>query len=305
MNSRQAKSIPLANILAGLGHQPHHQRGNELWYCSPFRNETEPSFQLNVVKNIWRDFGLGHGQQGGTVVDFALTYWNTSSVSEALRQLAGVNTNVMPNDSIPLQIERQGLSRGKSAELVIDAIKELQHPVLKGYLADRAIPAYLARQYVKEIHFTNRGKSYYAIAFPNDSGGYEVRNKYYQACLGGGKDISTIGEPNLIDKSIAIFEGFTDYLSYLTHCDTKQANETSTTIVMNSTTMVDRTITAFRGLGVEKAMLYLDRDEAGRTATQYLQQKLGVEVIDKSRLYEGYKDFNAWWMKQRNQYQSR
>ena len=68
MNSQQAKRIPLKDLLARLGHQPHHEKSGEFWYLSPFRPETEPSFKINLERNIWFDFGEG---KGGTVIDFA------------------------------------------------------------------------------------------------------------------------------------------------------------------------------------------------------------------------------------------
>ncbi len=34
-----------------------------------------------------------------------------------------------------------------------------------------------------EAHFTHNGKRYFAIAFPNISGGYEIRNRYFKGCI--------------------------------------------------------------------------------------------------------------------------
>ena len=292
MNVAQAKLIPLANILAGCGHQPHHQRGHELWYRSPFRDEREPSFHINTTKNIWYDFG---SNQGGTAIDFAMAYWRTMSVSEALRQLRGVNTNE------PIDVDRVVQSR--SADTDYFEVRELQHPVLRSYLADRAIPITIARHHLKEIHWGNSSKPYYGLAFPNNSGGYEVRNKYYKGIQGGRKDISTIGAPTLINKSVAIFEGFMDFLSYLAHRG-DASSATSTVIVMNSTTMQDKAIAAIQSLGIDTVHLYLDRDTGGRAATQKFQQALpGITVEDMSILYadiEGIADFNDWLVSQRN-----
>jgi len=41
------------------------RKGEELWGCSPFRNEKTPSFSCNPEKNLWFDFGCGVG--GGSV----------------------------------------------------------------------------------------------------------------------------------------------------------------------------------------------------------------------------------------------
>jgi len=78
MNSYQAKKIPLSLLLDPLGHQPHHEVRGELWYKSPFRQETEPSFQVNEEKNLWYDEGYG---KGGTVIDFVMSYYRFTTIS--------------------------------------------------------------------------------------------------------------------------------------------------------------------------------------------------------------------------------
>lgn len=55
----------------------------ELWYLSPLRPEAAPSFHINTERNIWYDIGDG-SSQSGTVIDFALRYYQTNSVAEAL-----------------------------------------------------------------------------------------------------------------------------------------------------------------------------------------------------------------------------
>jgi len=61
MNIQEAKAIRLADYLQSLGYSPVKQQGNSLWYKSPFREESEPSFKVNTGLNQWFDFGLGKG----------------------------------------------------------------------------------------------------------------------------------------------------------------------------------------------------------------------------------------------------
>ena len=51
MNIQEAKAIRLADYLQSLGYSPVKQQGNSLWYKSPFREESEPSFKLNTALN--------------------------------------------------------------------------------------------------------------------------------------------------------------------------------------------------------------------------------------------------------------
>ncbi len=61
MNIEVIRTIPLADFLARLGHEPVRRSGNELWYLAPYRGERTPSFRVNVSKQLWYDFGLGKG----------------------------------------------------------------------------------------------------------------------------------------------------------------------------------------------------------------------------------------------------
>lgn len=68
MNIQEAKSIRLVDFLAGLGYEPVIQRGNSVWYRSPFRTEKEASFKVDIHKELWYDFGLG---KGGDIITLA------------------------------------------------------------------------------------------------------------------------------------------------------------------------------------------------------------------------------------------
>lgn len=55
-------------------------------------------------------------------------------------------------------------------------------------------------------------KNYFAIAFPNISGGYEVRNRFFKACISP-KDITCVTNGQEMGRCY-VFEGFMDYLSF-------------------------------------------------------------------------------------------
>src|SRR5215211_3720704 len=93
MNTRQAKRIPLQDILSQLGYQPAKQVRGEFWYCSPFRPEIVPSFKVNPERNVWYDFGEG---AGGNVLDFVMKYHKVGTISEALEHLSAFNQPRFP-----------------------------------------------------------------------------------------------------------------------------------------------------------------------------------------------------------------
>lgn len=51
MTIEEAKNIRLADYLHSLGYAPVRQQGANLWYKSPFREETDPSFKVNTEIN--------------------------------------------------------------------------------------------------------------------------------------------------------------------------------------------------------------------------------------------------------------
>ena len=61
MNIEEIRRIPITDFLALAGHAPERQRGDECWYLAPYREERTASFQVNIRKNVWHDFGTGRG----------------------------------------------------------------------------------------------------------------------------------------------------------------------------------------------------------------------------------------------------
>ena len=68
MTIEAIRNIPIAVFLARMGYEPARRRGDEYWYLAPYREERTASFQVNVRKEIWHDFGTG---QGGDIFTLA------------------------------------------------------------------------------------------------------------------------------------------------------------------------------------------------------------------------------------------
>ncbi|MDD2245550.1 MAG: CHC2 zinc finger domain-containing protein [Proteiniphilum sp.] len=171
---------------------PAKERGHNLWYISPFRNENEPSLKVNRKINQWHDFGSG---EKGNIIDLAMKLHNTNSVSEALQAIERA-VPILPSASFSFR-QQNALERIENITL-----KPLAHPALIQLLHKRKIPTDLAQSYCKEAHYTLSGKYYFAIAFPNDKGGYETLNPYFKGCIYSGfrlrgaykTDLDTPGE---------------------------------------------------------------------------------------------------------------
>ena len=281
-------------LLDQLGHSPHHQHIDELIYLSPFRKETTPSFSVNTERNIWHDFGHG----GGNVHDFIMEYYSLSNISAALGQLEELMGQLRLNPPPPPIV-----TKSTNNPLEVQKIQPLQNRALTGYLKQRGISTGTARPYVKEIYYRRKGKNYFALAFLNESRGYELRNPYFKG-VHGKKDISVIGKKELLAKrkmggrteAVTVFEGFIDFLSALTYYG-RDIN--TPVIVLNSVTMKEKAVETIREMGVSQVYLYLDHDNSGRELTEDKKQHLHavMNIVDNSNLYAGHKDFNEFLVK--------
>ena len=163
MNMQEAKNIRLVDFLAGFGHEPVIQRGNSVWYKSPFRTEKEASFKVDLHKELWYDFGLG---KGGNIITLAKEIYRTQDVSRVLRCIED-KRNVLKSVTVSCPFE-------KAYPAFQDLkITPLANRILLAYLEERCIDTETARKVCKEAHFNRNGKNYFAITFPNISGGYE------------------------------------------------------------------------------------------------------------------------------------
>lgn len=172
-------------------------------------------------------------------------------------------------------------------------VRDLTHPALLRYLQGRGIDLTLAKRECRELHFTHDGKPYFAIGFQNVAGGYEVRNSFFKGCITP-KDITHIQQEGEPREKCLVFEGFMDYLSFLTlrtkNCPAMPNLDRQDYVILNSTANVQKAIDA---LGqYERIHCLLDNDDAGRKAYQKLAIEFDGRIRDFSHNYHGHKDLN-------------
>ena len=170
----------------------------------------------------------------------------------------------------------------------------LSSPALLSYLRQRGINTELARRECCEVRYQTDGKLYFAVGFPNRSGGYEIRNKFFKGCIAP-KDITHIRQEQT-KETCYLFEGFMDYLSFLTlrleRCPERPELDGQDYIVLNSTASLSK---AIRPLGdYEHIHCFLDNDKAGMEAVQELREEYGMRIRDASHIYGGYNDLNDY-----------
>lgn len=275
---KEIKSIPLAAFLSRLGHEPAARKGSKLWYKSPLRQEHTPSFKVETALNCWYDFGIG---KGGNIIDLAAELYQSTDLRYLMRCIA--NSYPVPS----AQTVASSFPQRHSAPSVEQfEVVPLEHRALVAYLQERGIPAHIAMANCKEANYSVNDKSYFAVAFENVSGGWELRNRYFKGCKGR-KDISYL--PWARDgpsAECAMFEGFIDYLSALTLGLISGADA----IILNSVVNVNKAVPYLKDYTVINC--YLDNDNAGKTALAELTAIYGSAVIDRSTLYSEFNDLN-------------
>ena len=180
-------------------------------------------------------------------------------------------------------------------------IVPLSSPTLLAYLQGRGINIELAKRECSEARFTHNGKRYFAIAFPNGSCGYEIRNRYFKGCIAP-KEISHIRQSGKARNTCYVFEGFMDYLSFLTlrqeNCPNYPELDGQDYIVLNSVSNVNK---ALYPLGnYERIHCFFDNDHAGMEALRQIREEYGRDryIRDASQTYSGCKDLNEYLQEQ-------
>lgn len=289
MTTQDAKQIRIADYLQTLGYTPVKRQGNSLWYKSPLRAETEASFKVNTELNQWYDFGIG---KGGNIIALASELYRSDNVPYLLECIAKQTPHLHTTSHVLSSFGRQSVSELMYRHLQVTG---LSSPALLSYLQERGINTELAKKDCRELRFENKSRPYFAIGFPNMAGGYEVRNRYFKGCIAP-KDITHIRQQGEPRSMCYLFEGFMDYLSFLTIRTRNNPQcprlNTQDYIVLNSVSnlaKVEGILADYSRIGC-----FLDNDTTGRTACEHLKARFGERLFDKSLYYRDYKDLNDY-----------
>ncbi len=275
LDCAQIRALDLVDYLAEAGHHPKKIRNYDYWYLSPLRAEKTPSFKINRKLNRWYDHGIG---KGGNLVDFAILY-HGCTIAELLQSL---------QEKVPLQkpVHTPGFSDVLEDKIEIVGESIIHSLDLLKYLDERRISIDLANQNCREVQYRYKNKIYRSIGFKNDRGGYELRNANFKNSSSP-KGLTTI--VNNAEK-LAVFEGFFDYLSFLSITKNQQSNEWDYCI-LNSLSFFDKTQSFLPKY--DSIHLFLDNDKAGQICSNYARG-LSTKYKDESKMYEHYKDLNEW-----------
>lgn len=95
MNLQQAKQIPIMYFFKDILGLKGRVSGSDILYCSPFRNDTNPSYSVSIEKNISYDFATGEARD---IVGAIADYYKIS-MSDALKKLAEFTQKTIPKEA--------------------------------------------------------------------------------------------------------------------------------------------------------------------------------------------------------------
>ncbi|OLY95611.1 CHC2 zinc finger [Cnuella takakiae] len=290
MRSDQAKKIPLFDLLAKLGYHPAATHSNgDVWYLSPFRQEKTASFKINVNQNVWFDHGEG---VGGNILDFVM-HLEKTDVRGALHFLEATHLQASRISPVMSPAAPSLFDQAEESKIEILQVKPVFSYPLKNYLKDeRRIKPEIGYKYLKEIRYQvedkeGSKKEFYSLGFQNRSGGWALRNMHFTRAVAP-NDITVFENGS---KKVKCFEGFMDFLSFLTM--EKQDRASSDVIVLNSVSLQANAIEFIKTKQYGEVHTYFDNDVAGEKALANFKAELpGVIIKPFNHLYQGHKDYN-------------
>ncbi|WP_218599181.1 toprim domain-containing protein [Polaribacter sp. NJDZ03] len=237
-------------------------------YLSPLREENNTSFKVDYQKDLFIDYTT---KKGG----------NLTTIKQLLSDVKITSTIIKKREIISSNLKNCVWNTQK----IIDV-----H--LLNYLIKRGISEKVIEKYCFEIDY-----GYYkkyprkAVGFINDTNGYELNYngsnhpKFKGTILN--KNITTFYKKTV--KSVCVFEGFMDFLSFKTlYPEVTEMNF----LILNSTTQLKKGI-AF--LKKNKTIYcFLDNDSEGTKTTNIILKLFPNESIDKRGFYKFNNDLNDY-----------
>ena len=285
------QSISIVEIMAHLGKNLAHDRSG--MYYSPFRDESTPSFHIDVPTNRWYDFGTA---EGGGLFEFVCRIAGITR-GEVYDWLASFR-KMIPESEYKEVVEK--VKKTKPSRVIVDsASHEFTRYKLIEYAQRRAVSKDVLEKYCEEVVYhidSYPDKQYFAIGFKNNSGGYVLRSSLSKKCTSSA--MTTLSPEGGITEEVSgdkvlVFEGFMDFLSWLS--SVQQLSPGYDCCILNSVSNIEKAlpwITAHKNIAA-----FMDNDDAGRKTLEKIIESVpdqagDVSIYDMSRLYQGYNDLN-------------
>lgn len=264
------KNIKL--FLASKNIHPFKDYNTYGMYFSPLRKEKKASFKVDYQKDLFIDYGT---KKGGNLIILKKLLYNLKIDTTIIKKTNKINSN-LKNE--------------------IWNTQKITDVHLLSYLLKRELSRKEIEKYCIEIDY-----GYYqkyprkAVGFINDTNGYELNynGSYHQKFKGTliNKNVTTIYKTTI--KSVCVFEGFIDFLSFKTlYPKITKMNF----LILNSTTQLKKGIYFLEKH--DTIYCFLDNDEEGTKTTNTILNLFSNKAIDKRIIYKKHNDLNDYLISQ-------
>ena len=278
----EIKQISIREYLKNMSILPKKDFGYYGMYFCPFREDRNTSFKVDYRQNIWYDFGTN---EGGSIIDLVMKLDNCTFYEAATRLENDIAGTCLSSFSFHRDTFLDKRENNEPAIAIRD-IREISHLKLIEWVNARKIDLSLANLYCREVHYRVRDRMYFSVGFGNDNDGYELSSpNNFKGCIPP-KAITTIKNRH---NTCLVFEGFWDFLSYLTLKNIERMKYD--VAILNSVANVQKILSFLKEH--KNIYTFLDNDEAGQKAFQKIKSSC-FSADDMSERYTGYKDLNDY-----------
>ena len=294
--SSERTRLTVAEVLAHYGMTEAVPRYG--FIPSPFRSERTASFHILSHGYAWTDFG--DGSRGGVVeLVMRLESCEHDAAIEKLREIRA--------DEAAIQhiIRPYGQSKpSRQSSFKVISVSQLQDETLLAYARSRGISNATIQRYCSEVSVRTGGKVKTYIGFLNNAEGFVLRSpekgKSGKRCTSSAPTYLNADGNNCIvpsSDSVAVFEGFFDFLSYMELTSDRVLQPKQDICVLNS--VVNAQVAAEFIRRHQTVHLYLDNDEAGRKTSTAIKEYVieanqEATITDHSEEYKAFNDLNEW-----------
>lgn len=281
MIESEVKAMDIVIFLQNLGYNPIKINSRYAMFHVPYRNSNHPTLRINRIDNTWLDYSTG---RKGNIIELGKLVYQIDNDDKVIR--------ILQDSNLPFSLQSRYLIDNEGNPTMISKIRvqELSNKKLLSYLDSRDIDLALAVKYCREIYYSVKWKKYFALAFRNNSGGFEIISPHIKGYIAP-RDLTLISLSSSNPYCI-VFDNFMDFLSYLTlnkRIDFTIFSDTVDYLILNSVLNVHRSIPILKKY--ELVACCLSNDEKGEEAVNLIASEHDG-VHDLSSVYEGYKDLN-------------
>ena len=281
MIESEVKAMDIVIFLKNLGYNPIKINSRYAMFHVPYRNSNHPTLRINRIENTWLDYSTG---RKGNIIELGKLVYQIDNDDQVIR--------ILQDSNLPFSLQSRYLIDNEGNPTMISKIRvqELSNKKLLSYLDSRDIDLALAVKYCREIYYSVKWKKYFALAFRNNSGGFEIISPHIKGYIAP-RDLTLISLSSSNPYCI-VFDNFMDFLSYLTlnkRIDFTIFSDTVDYLILNSVLNVHRSIPILKKY--ELVACCLSNDEKGEEAVNLIASEHDG-VHDLSSVYEGYKDLN-------------